>query len=342
MAASTEVAISLCKLIPLFTAKYLTCVKFCNLCRMIQELPVHILSEVAEALHEGRPVVALESTIIAHGMPFPDNLATARRMEQIIRSSGAIPATIAIMHGKIQIGLSDSQMTFLAESGQSAGKVSRRDMSRYLADDQLLGATTVSSTMIGAALAGIRVFATGGIGGVHRGDPGEWDVSADLMEFTKSPVAVVSAGAKAILDLPATLEYLETLGVPVIGYDTLEFPAFYSRSSGLQLLQSFDNTGSLARQLYLHWKLFPSSGVLITQPVPPEDEIPAREIEPVIQSCIAEAKSSGVTGKNLTPFLLKRIAEVTAGRSLRANISLALNNAGLAARLARSLSEVRG
>jgi pseudouridine-5'-phosphate glycosidase len=293
--------------------------------------------EVAAAMESGQPVVALESTIVAHGMPYPQNLHTALMVEEIIRNEGAVPATIAIIGGKIHAGLTHDMLDSLAQKGQSAGKVSRRDMAAYLANPSLTGATTVASTMIAAVHAGIPVFVTGGIGGVHRGAESTWDVSADLIEFTRSPVAVISAGAKAILDLPKTLEYLETYGVPVIGFNTREFPAFYSRGSGLLLEWSVSEVGELAQCIRAHRSVDSHGGVLVVNPVPAEDEIPRDEIEPVIERCIHEAGHLGISGKALTPFLLKRIAEVTSGRSLNANIALVKNNAQLGARLACAL-----
>jgi len=294
-------------------------------------------AEVASAIKSGQPVVALESTIVAHGMPYPQNLHTALAVEQIIRNEGATPATIAINNGKIHAGLSSEMLDFLAQSGRAAGKVSRRDMAAYLANPSRTGATTVASTMIAAAHAGISVFVTGGIGGVHRGAESTWDVSADLIEFTRSPVTVISAGAKAILDLPKTLEYLETFGVPVIGFKTREFPAFYSRGSGLPLEWSVSEVSELAEGIRAHRFIDPHGGVLVVNPVPAEEEITRDEIEPVIERCVKEAADLGISGKVLTPFLLKRIAEVTLGRSLNANIALVKNNAQLGARLACAL-----
>lgn len=297
-----------------------------------------IAPEVHEALRSGQPVVALESTIVAHGMPWPQNLETALEVQETVRSGGAVPATIAVQGGRLKVGLSASELELLAREGRGVGKVSRRDISLFLARPQLPGATTVASTMMVASSAGIRVFATGGIGGVHRGAELSWDVSADLMEFTRSGVAVVSAGAKAILDLPATLEYLETLGVPVLGYRTSEFPAFYSRSSGLPLEWRIDEVSELADVLGRLWSLDPHAGALIANPIPEESEIPADLIEPVIRESIREASSSGIRGKALTPFLLARLAEVTQGSSLNANMALVKNNARLGALLAARLA----
>jgi pseudouridine-5'-phosphate glycosidase len=308
-----------------------------QLCTMSLKDRIVYSDEVAKAIQSGQPVVALESTIVAHGMPYPQNLHTALAVEEIVRNEGAIPATIAIIGGKIHAGLSREMLDSLAQSGKSAGKVSRRDMAAYLANPSLIGATTVASTMIAADHAGISVFVTGGIGGVHRGAESSWDVSADLIEFTRSPVTVISAGAKAILDLPKTLEYLETFGVPVIGFNTREFPAFYSRESGLPLEWSVNEVSELAAGIRAHRLVDPHGGVLVVNPISSDAEIPRSEIEPVIGRCVNEAAALGISGKALTPFLLKRIAEVTAGRSLNANIALVKNNAQLGARLACTL-----
>jgi len=299
---------------------------------------IQMQPEVRDALGRGAPVVALESTIVAHGMPFPQNLESAREVEAIVRSLHALPATIAIVHGRIKIGLSPEELELLARSGNSVGKVSRRDFGHYLSNPHLIGATTVASTMMCASMAGIRVFVTGGIGGVHRGAEQTGDVSADLPEFTRSGVAVVSAGAKAILDIPKTLEYLETLGIPVIGFRTAEFPAFYSRSSGLMLESVVDDFTSLANYLRAHWAVAPNSGVLIANPVPQEYQIPREEIEPWILQVLAEASSQGISGKSLTPYLLRRLAEVTAGRSLVTNRALVRHNASIGAALAVELA----
>lgn len=293
--------------------------------------------EVRAALDGRAAVVALESTIVAHGMSYPQNFQTAIEVQEIIRSHGAVPATVAILDGKLCIGLSDSELEQLAVSGSTAGKVSRRDLAAFLDDPRLVGATTVASTMIAAHAGGIRVFVTGGIGGVHRGAERTWDVSADLHEFTRSGVAVVSAGAKAILDIPATLEYLETLGVPVVGFGTSEFPAFYSRNSGVRLNMGFDHPEDLAKMLLAHWEIDPHGGVLVANPIPHEFEIPAGEIEPSIVMAVEKANARGIQGKQLTPFLLKELAEITGGRSLEANIALVKNNAHAGARIALAL-----
>ena len=288
--------------------------------------------EIAAALAARRPVVALVSTIIAHGMPYPDNLAVAREIEAIIRGKGAVPATIAVLGGRLKAGLSVAELEHLARTPGIA-KASVRDLPVLLATSAD-GATTVASTMRVAALAGIRIFATGGIGGVHRGAELSGDVSADLTELAQTPVAVVSAGAKAILDLPRTLEMLETLSVPVIGYGTDEFPAFYSRSSGLKLAARADTPDALARILAARWRLPQSGGVLVANPIPAADEIPAAAIESRIRDAMSQAARAGVVGKDVTPFLLARIRDLSGGDSQRANVALVLNNARLAAEIA--------
>jgi pseudouridine-5'-phosphate glycosidase len=292
-----------------------------------------VSSDIARALADGAPVVALESTIIAHGMPYPQNVETAREVEAIVRASGAVPATIAIMGGELKIGLSDGELEKFGREGINIRKVSTRDIP-YVVAMKMDGATTVASTMRLAAMSGISVFATGGIGGVHRGAEKNFDISADLMEFAESNVAVVTAGAKAILDLALTLETLETMGVPVVGYGTDEFPAFYSRSSGHVAPMRCDHPGEVARLMRAKWSLGLKGGIVIANPIPASAEIPAAEIAPVIEQAISRAESKGITGKNLTPFLLAEIAAVTEGRSLAANIALVKNNARLAAEIA--------
>jgi pseudouridine-5'-phosphate glycosidase len=298
-----------------------------------------IAPEIAAALAERGAVVALESTIIAHGMPYPDNLDVAREIERIIRQAGAVPATIAILQGRLKVGLSESELQHLAQS-QEIAKASVRDLPVLLAGKRD-GATTVASTMRIAAMASIRVFATGGIGGVHRGAELSGDVSADLTEFARSPVAVVSAGAKAILDLPRTLEMLETLSVPVIGYGCDEFPSFYSRSSGLAVQARADTAEELARILAARWRLDCHGGVLVANPIPAVDEIPASLIEGKIRDALSQAQIGGVTGKNVTPYLLSRIRILTEGASQRANVALVLNNARIAAEIAVALTAYR-
>lgn len=288
---------------------------------------------VAAALEAGKPVVALESTIIAHGMPYPQNLDMAREVERVIAERGATPATIAIVDGELRAGLDDKTLEHFARTGPSITKVSTRDMP-FIVSQKMTGATTVASTMRIAAMAGIAVFATGGIGGAHRGADKNFDISADLMEFAQSNVAVVTAGAKAILDLALTLEILETQGVPVVGYGTDEFPAFYSRQSGHKLTQHVNNPNQLASLLRSKWSMNLKGGVVVANPILVQDEIPSDKITPYIERAIAEADANGVHGKNVTPFLLKRLAEITEGKSLKANIALVMNNARVAADIA--------
>jgi pseudouridine-5'-phosphate glycosidase len=289
--------------------------------------------EVRDALGTGAPVVALESTIIAHGMPYPQNVETARGVEAIVRDGGAVPATIAIIGGTLKVGLSAQELDRFGRDGTSIRKASVRDLP-YVVARKLDGATTVASTMRIAAMAGIRVFATGGIGGVHRGAERSFDVSADMTEFAESDVAVVTAGAKAILDLALTLETLETLGVPVIGLGTDEFPAFYSRRSGHAVPMRCDTPGDVASLMRAKWDLGLKGGVVVANPIPEGSEIPAAEIEPVIAAAVAKAERAAIAGKDLTPFLLAEIAGVTGGRSLAANIALVRNNARVAAEIA--------
>jgi pseudouridylate synthase len=302
----------------------------------------HFLSiapEVAEAIQENRPVVALESTIIAHGMAFPQNAETAFAVESIIRDEGAIPATIAVRAGKLKVGLSQTEIETLARNGPSIAKLSTRDLPYAVAMGRD-GATTVASTMRIAALAGIRIFATGGIGGVHRGASTSFDISADLGEMALSNVAVVTAGAKAILDLGLTIERLETLGVPVVGYGTDEFPAFYSRISGLKCPMRVDRPEEMADLMRAKWDMGLRGGIVVANPIPAEFEIPAAEITPMIENAVAEAEAEKIEGKDVTPFLLARLARATAGRSLAANIELVKNNAEVAARIARAYWEI--
>jgi pseudouridine-5'-phosphate glycosidase len=293
--------------------------------------------EVRAALASGRPVVALESTIIAHGMPFPQNVETALRVEKTVREAGATPATCAILRGKLVAGLSPDEVELLGKEGASIAKASRRDLP-YLVSQGCHGATTVASTMIVAHLAGIRVFATGGIGGVHRGAASTMDVSADLQELAQTPVAVVSAGAKSILDLGLTLEYLETLGVPVVGYRTAEFPAFYTRRSGLGVDFRLDSPAEIANLLKIKWKMGLRGGVLIANPVPAEYQLDPDVIEKTIAEAVAEAERQHIRGKALTPFLLSKIEHLTGGESLATNVELVLNNARLAAEIAACLT----
>lgn len=298
--------------------------------------PVHPLlqlsEEVAGALAAGGPVVALESTIISHGMPYPDNVAMAREVEQIVRDGGATPATIAILDGIPRIGLSPDQLELLA-SDEGVIKVSVRDIP-YVVATRTHGATTVAATMRLAALAGIRVFVTGGLGGVHQGGQDTMDVSADLTELGVTDVAVISAGVKSILDIGRTLEVLETLGVPVVGYGTDEFPSFFSRSSGHRVPMRLDTPEQLAAMLRAKWELGLSGGISVANPVPVEDEIPSEEMDGVIAQALADCAERGITGKDITPYLLGRIVEITGGASLRTNIALVRNNARLGAALA--------
>jgi len=292
---------------------------------------IEIAAEVAAA----GAVVALESTIIAHGMPYPRNLETARALEAAVRERGAVPATIAVLDGRLRIGLDEAALERLAHSGKDMAKLSRADLAWAVAERRD-GATTVAATMLAASLAGLSVFATGGIGGVHRGVAESWDVSADLEELARTPVIVVSAGAKAILDLPKTLEVLETKGVPVVGYRTDEFPAFWSRSSGLNVPLRLDDASAIARLFATQRRLGLSAGILVANPIPKEHEIPRSEIEPAIAAALA--KAGNAAGKSVTPALLEAVLAATGGRSLEANIELARNNARLAAEIAVAIA----
>jgi len=291
--------------------------------------------EVAEAVAQNAPVVALESTIITHGMPFPQNLNTARRVEAEIRAAGAVPATIAILEGRLHVGLTDGELETLAQAS-NVMKLSRADLAVALSTGRT-GATTVAATMIAASLAGIGVFATGGIGGVHKGAEDSFDISADLMELAQTPVTVVAAGAKAILDLPKTLEVLETQGVPVIAYGQDAFPAFWSRDSGLAAPLRLDDPGQIAASAKMRARLGLPGGQLVANPIPAEAEISSTTLAPIIAQAQAEADAAGISGKSVTPFLLQRIFELTDGKSLEANIALVLNNARLGAAIARAL-----
>jgi pseudouridine-5'-phosphate glycosidase len=295
-----------------------------------------IAPEVQAALQRGAAVVALESTIITHGMPYPQNVATAREVEAVVRQNGAVPATIAIIGGRIKVGLSEEELEWLG-TAKDVMKLSRADLP-YAVSAGRHGATTVAATMICAHLASIRVFATGGIGGVHQGVEATMDISADLDELARTPVTVICAGAKAILDLPRTLEYLETRGVPVVGYQTDSFPAFWSRTSDLPVPLRLDTPEAMADLIRTKEALGLEGGVLVANPVPSADEIPAAAMKDFIETAIAEAKARGVAGKAVTPFLLSYLFESTGGRSLATNIALVKNNAALAARLAASLS----
>lgn len=300
--------------------------------------PLTFLPEVRDALAAGRPVVALESTIITHGMPWPQNLNMARQVEQAIRDNGAVPATIAVMGGQIHVGMDDKALEALAQTPpDQAMKLSRADLAVCLANGST-GATTVAATMICAHLAGIRVFATGGIGGVHRGAESSFDISADLQELAQTTVTVVAAGAKAILDLPKTWEVLETLGVPVIAYGQDDLPAFWSRASGIRAPLRMDSPDQIAAAAAMRARLGLNGGQLVANPIPPEAEIAAEVIGPVIEQALSEAEAQRIAAKQVTPFLLQRIFELTEGRSLRSNIALVLNNARLASQIAVAMS----
>jgi pseudouridine-5'-phosphate glycosidase len=294
---------------------------------------LELTDEVAQAIADGTPVVALESTIISHGMPYPQNVDMATEVERIIRDGGAVPATIAVLDGRPRVGLDQDALELLATSPDVA-KVSVRDLP-YVVAQGGHGATTVASTMRLAALAGISVFVTGGLGGVHRGAERTYDVSADLTELSLTNVAVVSAGVKSILDIGLTLEALETLGVPVVAHGTREFPAFFSRSSGHEAPMRLDTPAEFAALMAAKWRLGLSGGVAIVNPIPVEDEIPADEIGGIIEQALAEMDEKGIHGKEATPFLLGRIVEITRGASLTANIALVNNNARLGAQVAR-------
>ncbi|NVO22947.1 pseudouridine-5'-phosphate glycosidase [Donghicola mangrovi] len=292
--------------------------------------------EVADAKSKNLPIVALESTIITHGMPYPQNVETARKVEATIRAAGAIPATIAVLEGRIHAGLTDEQLETLGQA-QNVAKLSRADLAACVATGGT-GATTVAATMICAHLAGIGVFATGGIGGVHRGAESTFDISADLKELAETPVTVVAAGAKAILDLPKTLEVLETYGVPVIAYGQDDFPAFWSRSSGMKAPLRMDTPEQIALAQKTRTAMGLPGGQLVANPIPVDAEISAETLAPIISAALSEADAKGITGKAVTPFLLQRIFELTEGKSLAANIELVLNNARLAAAIAQSMT----
>lgn len=302
-------------------------------------LPLILSAEVAQARQSGVPVVALESTIISHGMPWPQNVQTARAVEDEVRAGGAVPATIAVMAGHIRIGLDSADLDLFGQA-QGVRKLSRADLAHCLVTGDT-GATTVAATMICAHLAGIEVFATGGIGGVHREAERTFDVSADLQELAATPVTVVSAGAKAILDLPKTFEVLETLGVPVFAYGQDELPAFWSRRSGLPAPLRADDPATIAASHLMRARLGLPGGQLVANPVPADDEIPAAEINPAIEAALAEAQAGGIAAKDVTPFLLDRIVALTQGRSLATNMALVRANARLAAQIARALAGMR-
>lgn len=298
----------------------------------LTRLNMHFSDEVRAALDKGAPVVALESTIITHGMPYPQNLEMARKVEAVIRENGAVPATIAVLKGEIHVGLGDSQLEQLAQT-TDAVKTSSRDMAADIVQGLTAG-TTVSATMGIASLAGIEIFATGGVGGVHRGAEDSFDISADLNELGMTETTVVCAGVKSILDIPKTLEYLETQRVPIIAYGSDDFPAFFTRTSGCKADHRLDSAEDIAKAMALHHALGSGTGILIANPIPEEDALTPEFINGTIEAAVKEAADQGVGGKQVTPFLLARINELSEGRSLKANIALVLNNAKLAARMA--------
>ncbi|MGL5277610.1 MAG: pseudouridine-5'-phosphate glycosidase [Cetobacterium sp.] len=300
---------------------------------------LEISKEVREALENNKPVVALESTIISHGMPYPQNVETALKVEEIVRENGAVPATIAILNGKLKVGLSKEEVDYLGKKGLEVTKASRRDIPAILASEDD-GATTVASTMIIAALAGIKVFATGGIGGVHRGAETTMDISADLEELAMTDVAVVCAGAKSILDIGLTLEFLETKGVPVLGYQTKELPAFYTRKSGFKVDYKMDTPEQIAKTLKAKWDVNLKGGVVIANPIPEEFAMDFDTITNAINNAVAEAEEKGIKGKDSTPFLLAKVKDITKGKSLESNIQLVFNNAKLASKIAKNYCEL--
>jgi pseudouridine-5'-phosphate glycosidase len=299
---------------------------------------LEIKEDVLEALKSNQPIVALESTIISHGMPYPENVKMAKKVEEIIRSEGAIPATIAIMDGKIKVGLNDKDLETLAKAS-SVTKVSRRDLAIVLAN-KTLGATTVASTMICAKMAGIKFFVTGGIGGIHRGYEETLDVSADLDELSQTDVTVICAGAKAILDLPRTMEYLETKGVSVIGYQTKVLPAFYTRESNIPLLHSVSTPDELAKIVLTKEELHIRNGLLVVNPIPEVDSLDAKYINSIIDQAIKDSVKEHILGKDVTPYLLKKIVEETKGESLKANLALVYNNAKIGAKIAKAYQKI--
>ena len=298
---------------------------------------ISLSGPVRNALRDGAPVVALESTVIAHGLPHPDNLEAAAAMEDAVRQAGAVPATIAVLDGRIRIGLSEEDRAKLADPDAAVAKLSRRDLAACLTLNGT-GATTVSATMICAHAAGIRVFATGGIGGVHRGAENSMDVSADLLELARTPVLTVSSGAKSILDLPRTMEVLETQGVPVLGYRTDRLPAFHSRDSGLPVDAALEGPQAAARVARAHWALG-LGGLMVCNPVPEEAAIPADEVAAWVDAALAAAEQDGIAGKEVTPYLLRHIANVSGGRSLAANKALLIDNARVGGEIAVALAE---
>ena len=307
---------------------------------MLNNKYLDVAPEVREALAAGRPVVALESTIISHGMPYPQNVETALNVEKIIRENGAVPATIAIIGGRLKAGLTAEEIDYLGRTGAGVTKASRRDLPVLVAK-KMDGATTVTTTMMIAAMAGIEIFATGGIGGVHRGAETTMDISADLEELAQTPVMVICAGAKSILDLGLTLEYLETKGVPVIGYGTRELPAFYTRKSGFGVDYELDTPEELAEAFHVKRELGLKGGMLVTNPIPEEYSMDPKVINAAIDQAIAESVEQGIHGKDATPFLLARVKDLTGGDSLNSNIQLVYNNARLAAKTACALAKLK-
>jgi len=297
-----------------------------------------ISPEVQAAIAENKPVVVLESTILSHGMPYPENVGFAAEVEKVVRAEGAIPATAALIHGRIKVGLTPAELDIMCKA-ENVGKVSRRDMATYLATGQN-GATTVATTMICAAMAGLKVFATGGIGGVHRHGETTMDISADLQELKQTSVAVVCAGAKQILDIGRTLEYLETMGVPVIGNGTKDFPAFYCRKSGFGVDYAAKDEQEIAKIIKTKWDLGLTGGVLIGNPIPEEYALDFDYMEGIINQALAEAEEKGVRGKDITPFLLAKVKELTKGVSFASNVQLAYNNARAAAKISKALCEL--
>ncbi len=300
---------------------------------MTSQAYLDIAPDVQHALSTGSAVVALESTIISHGMPYPQNVATALQVEEEVRQHGAVPATVAIVQGRLKVGLSRDEIEQLGRAGHAVTKVSRRDIP-FVVVRGGLGATTVAATMVTAAMAGIRVFATGGIGGVHRGAQETFDISADLQELAQTPVAVVCAGAKSILDLRLTLEYLETQGVPVVGYQTEALPAFFTRDSGFKVDYRLDSPSEIAAVLHAKWAMNLKGGVVVANPIPEQFAMPRAVIDQATDQALREASQQGISGKECTPFLLARVSELTGGDSLASNIQLVLNNARLAAAIA--------
>ncbi|WP_334326377.1 pseudouridine-5'-phosphate glycosidase [Gilliamella apicola] len=311
----------------------------------MNEVPIYnqyldLSPEVKKALENNQPVVALESTIISHGMPYPQNVETALKVEEIVRQNGAVPATIAVINGRLKAGLSEEEITILGKQGLNVTKVSRRDLPVVVANKQN-GATTVAATMIIAELAGIRVFATGGLGGVHRGAEHTFDISADLQELSNTSVAVVCAGAKSILDLGLTMEYLETFGVPVVGYQTEKLPSFFSRTSPFDVSVKLDTAHQIAEMIKVKWNLGLNGGVVIANPIPEQYAMEEKVISQAIEQALQESIEQDIKGKETTPFLLAKVVELTGGDSLEANINLAFNNAKLASEIAKNYCNIK-